>query len=135
MDTRKALEVQRRLWSDDGSPGLPGMRMLKDGACAYDLVIGDGVWFHKTNVGQGNQWSIGEDKGMAPPDIVVYFDAGLDYPFCFEHAKTTEELVKAFRGAAERGLIWFEAKRPMSELVAKGYDKVAEALALKPKGG
>lgn len=25
------------------------MRMLKDGVCAYDLVIGDGAWFHKTN--------------------------------------------------------------------------------------
>lgn len=133
MDMRTALEVQRKLWSDEAGPGLPGMRMLKDGVCAYDLVIGDGAWFHKSNVGQGNRWTIGEGKGVMPPDIVVYFDARLGYPFCFEHAKTTDDLIKVFRGAAERGLIWFEPKRPMSDLVAKGYDRVAEALGLKPR--
>ena len=133
MDTRKALEIQRRLWSDEGGPGLVGMRMLKDDVCAYDLVIGAGAWFHKSNVGQGNRWTIGEGKGMTPPDIIVYFDAALDYPACFERCTTTEALVAAFRGAAERGLIWFEPKKPMSELQAKGYDTVAGALGLSQK--
>lgn len=133
MDTRRSLEIQRQLWSNEGSPGLPGMRMLRDNVCAYDLVIGAGAWFHKTNVGQGNRWSIGEGKGLTPPDIIVYFDGTLDYPFCFEHSKTTEELIAAFKAEAERGRIWFEPRRDMSELVAKGYDKVAEALGLRPK--
>ncbi|MFQ5897881.1 MAG: hypothetical protein ACE5JN_06500 [Candidatus Methylomirabilia bacterium] len=133
MDTRGALEIQRQLWSNEGSPGRAGMRMLRDDVCAYDLAIGGGAWFHKTNVGQGNRWSIGEGRGLTSPDIIVYFDESLNYPFCFEQCKTTEELIGAFRTAAQRGLIWFEPKKEMSELVAKGYNKVAETLGLKPK--
>ena len=135
MDKDRALEVQRALWSDADSPGLPGMQMLAPDVCAYDLVIGEVTWFHKSNTGSANDWTIGAGKGANEPDIVVHFDGGLNYPFCFEHCTGTEELIGAFRAEAERGLIWFEPKRDMSELVTKGYDKVAEALGLQAKPG
>ncbi len=72
-------------------------------------------------------------KGANAPDIVVHFDGDLEYPFCFENCDSTEALIGAFRAAAEQGRIWFEPKREMDELVAKGYDKVAEALGLQAK--
>lgn len=133
MDKNKALGIMRRQWTDPDSIGLPAMRTLKANVCAYDFVIGADNWFHKSNVGQGDNWSMDIGRCAGTPDIIVYFDANFDYPNCFEGNDNLEDLIGAFRSAAQKGLISFTPQRDMSVLAEKGYDKMAEALALQPR--
>lgn len=130
MDRNKALRIMRQLWTDAGSIGLPAMRGLKANVCAYDFVIGADNWFHKSNLGQGDDWRMDLGRCVGTPDIIVHFDDGFNYPECFEAYDNLEELIGAFRAAAQQGLISFTPQRDMSILVEKGYDKLAEALAL-----
>ena len=130
MDKNKALQLMRKQWTDADSIGLPAMRALKANVCAYDFVVGADSWFHKTNIGQGDNWSMGHGHCPGTPDIVVNFVDGFGYPDCFAAYDNLEDLIGAFRAAAQKGLITYTPQRDMSILVDKGYDKMAEALAL-----
>jgi hypothetical protein len=121
------IEKLKRIWTDEGSPGLPILRGLK-GDAIFDLVKEPEGFTLVFRQPQPGKWVI--EKGPAKESVDCTLTYRDDPAERLKDARTTEELERIYAGLVKEKKIQVVVKIPLPKLAAKGYIGFAKRVGL-----